>query len=48
MPNNKYNIFIQPFNSGDRSVIYTTVTTTSFTYSGNVGKDSWLVLGYAI
>ena len=42
-----YSLFIQTYNSGTQSVIYTNRTVTSFTYSGNVGKDSWEVKGMA-
>ena len=47
MASEYYNIFIQTYHSGDKSVIYTNRTTTGFDYSGNVGKDSWEVKGFA-
>lgn len=42
-----YNVFIQTAFSGTQAVIYDNRTTTSFNYSGNVGKDSWYVCGMA-
>lgn len=45
MASNYYNIHIQTAFSGNQSVIYNNRTTTGFNYSGNVGKDSWLVCG---
>lgn len=47
MSTSYYNIFIQTAISGTQAVIYTNRTTTSFDYSGNVGKDSWYVCGMA-
>lgn len=46
MANQYYDLFIQTYSSGNQSVIYTATTTTSFTYTGNVGKDSWMAIGY--
>lgn len=42
-----YNVIIQAYSNGTNSVLYSNRTSTSFNYSGNVGKDSWQVVGYA-
>lgn len=47
MDSEYYNVTISPYDSGDKSVIYTNRTSTGFDYSGNVGKDSWEVKGMA-
>jgi hypothetical protein len=47
MSNIYYNVFVQTAFNGDQAVVYRNRTTTSFDYSGNVGKDSWYVCGMA-
>lgn len=45
MSSNIYTLFLQQYGSGNIALIVKNVTTTSFDYSGNIGKDSWLVMG---
>lgn len=47
MSNAYYNVFVQTAFNGTQAVVYSNRTTTSFNYSGNVGKDSWYVCGMA-
>ena len=47
MASANYNVFIMAYNSGGYPLLYKDRTTTSFNYSGNIGKDSWEVKGFA-
>ena len=47
MADTHYTAFIQQYNSGGYPLLLLNKTTTSFDYSGNVGKDSWRVEGMA-
>ena len=46
MSNAYYNVFVQTAFNGTQAVVYSNRTTISFDYSGNVGKDSWMAIGY--
>ena len=45
MKDTSYYATIQAYNSGSYPLLITTFTTTSFSYTGNVGKNWWQVKG---